>query len=153
MITKVSLVSVWVLDQDAALSFYTDVLGFEVREDIRLAEDFRWLTVGHPSQPELQLHLTTPGPPLPDELQEAIRRSLRAGTMPGIGVDVDDCQATYTELSDKGVTFLQPPSERPYGVEAVMRDNSGNWLVMVEHRDFDPDALTPESVQGDGLQF
>lgn len=153
MITKVSLVSVWVQDQDAALAFYTDVLGFEVREDIRLADDFRWLTVGHPSQPELQLHLTTPGPPLPDDLQEAIRRSLSSGTMPGIGVDVDDCQAAYDALVAKGVTFLQPPSERPYGVEAVLRDNSGNWLVMVEQRDFDPEELTPENVQGEGLKF
>ena len=64
MITNVSLVSVWVKDQDASLAFYTDVLGFEVGDDVRLAEDFRWLTVVHPSQPELHLHLTTPGPPL-----------------------------------------------------------------------------------------
>ncbi len=152
MITHISLISVWVKDQDASLAFYTDILGFEVREDIHLAEDFRWLTVMHPSQPEIQIHLTTPGPPLPDELQDAIRRSLDNGTMPGIGLSVDDCQATYADLQAKGVTFIQPPSERPYGVEAVMRDNSGNWLVMVEEREFDPSTLTPESVQGDAIK-
>lgn len=147
MITNVSLVSVWVKDQDASLAFYTDVLGFEVREDIRLAEDFRWLTVGHPSQPELNLHLTTTGPPLSDELQASINRSLDAGGMPGIGLTVDDCRATYEELSAKGVTFLQEPAERPYGVEALLRDNSGNWIVMVEHRDFDPGSLTRDQIE------
>lgn len=44
----------------------------------------------------------------------------------------DECRKTYEELSAKGVDFVQPPSERPYGVKAVMRDNSGNWLVLVE---------------------
>lgn len=146
MITNVSLISVWVTDQDESLAFYTDVLGFEVGEDFHLAEDFRWLTVVHPSQPELSLHLTTPGPPLSPELQDSIRRSLDAGTMPGIGVNVDDCQATYDDLSAKGVVFLQEPAERPYGVEALLRDNSGNWIVLVEPRAFSPEELTPESV-------
>jgi catechol 2,3-dioxygenase-like lactoylglutathione lyase family enzyme len=147
MITNVSLVSVWVKDQDASLAFYTDVLGFEVGEDIRLAEDFRWLTVVHPSQPELALHLTTPGPPLSEELQAAIGRALDAGGMPGIGVTVDDCRATHADLVAKGVTFLQEPAERPYGVEALLRDNSGNWIVMVEHRDFDPSTLTRDQIE------
>jgi predicted enzyme related to lactoylglutathione lyase len=58
--------------------------------------------------------------------------------MHGLGLNVDDCQKTYEELSARGVEFLQPPSERPYGVEAVCRDNSGNWLVLVEPRDYTP---------------
>lgn len=148
MITNVSLVSVWVKDQDASLAFYTDVLGFEVGDDVQLGEDFRWLTVVHPNQPELHLHLTTPGPPLSDELQDSIRRSLDAGGMPGVGLTVDDCRATYEELKAKGVVFLQEPSERPYGVEALLRDNSGNWMVLVEPRDFDPAALTREELEG-----
>lgn len=141
-ITETSLVSVWVKDQDESLAFYTDVLGFETGDDIRLAEDFRWLTVRHPNQPELHLHLTTAGPPLQDDLVDAINRALDSGAMPGIGVTVDDCRKTYEELSAKGVTFLQEPAERPYGVEALMRDNSGNWIVLVEHRDYDPEAMT-----------
>ena len=150
MITNVSLVSAWVKDQDASLAFYTDVLGFEVGDDVRLAENFRWLTVVHPNQPELHLHLTTPGPPLSDELQSAILRSLDAGGMPGVGLTVDDCRATFRELSAKGVTFLAEPAERPYGVEALLRDNSGNWLVMVERRAFDPDALTRDQLDDAG---
>lgn len=141
-ITGTSLISVWVKDQDESLAFYTDTLGFEVGDDIRLAEDFRWLTVRHPEQPELHLHLTTAGPPLSDDLVGAINKALDTGAMPGIGVTVDDCRKTYDELCAKGVTFLQEPAERPYGVEALMRDNSGNWIVMVEHREFDPDRMT-----------
>ena len=151
MITNVSLVSVWVKDQDASLAFYTDVLGFEVGDDIQLAENFRWLTVVHPNQPELHLHLTTPGPPLSDELQQAIHRALDGGGMPGVGLTVDDCRATYEQLKAKGVTFLQEPAERPYGVEALLRDNSGNWMVMVERRPYDPDAMTVEDLEGAGL--
>jgi catechol 2,3-dioxygenase-like lactoylglutathione lyase family enzyme len=106
MITNISLVTVYCLDQDAARNYYVDVLGFEPRTDITMGEGFRWVTVGHPSQPELEVTLMLPGPPL--------------------------------EPDAKGVTFLQEPSDRPYGVEAVMRDVSGNWLVLVEPREFTP---------------
>lgn len=146
MIKNVNLVSVWVKDQDASLAFYTDVLGFEVGDDIALAEGFRWLTVVHPNQPELHLHLTTPGPPLSDELQTSITRALDSGAMPGVGLSVDDCQATYAELRAKGVEFIREPAERPYGVEALIRDNSGNWLVLVEAREFDPEQITPDDI-------
>ena len=52
--------------------------------------------------------------------------------MGGLGLHVDDCRKTYEELTAQGVEFLQEPAERPYGVEAIIRDNSGNWLVLVE---------------------
>jgi catechol 2,3-dioxygenase-like lactoylglutathione lyase family enzyme len=136
MITNVSLMSVWVRDLDESLAFYTEKLGFEKRDDITLAPDFRWVTVGHPSQPELQLHLTTPSRPLPDHLIEAMRRAQAEGGLPGVGLQVDDCRATHRDLVAKGVEFLQEPQDRPYGVEALMRDNSGNWLVLVEPREF-----------------
>jgi catechol 2,3-dioxygenase-like lactoylglutathione lyase family enzyme len=136
MITNVSLVSVWVQDLDASLAFYTDVLGFEARDDITLGADFRWVTVGHASQPELQLHLTTPSSPLSDDLVGALIRAQAEGGLPGVGLHVDDCRATYEELSGKGVEFIQEPQDRPYGVEALMRDNSGNWLVLIEPREF-----------------
>jgi catechol 2,3-dioxygenase-like lactoylglutathione lyase family enzyme len=136
MITNVSLVSVWVTDIDAALAFYTDVLGFEARDDIQLGEDFRWVTVGHPSQPELDLHLTTPSAPLSEDLIAALKRAQAEGGLPAVGLHVEDCRATHRELVAKGVEFIQEPQERPYGVEALMRDNSGNWLVLVEPRRF-----------------
>lgn len=143
MITNISLVSVWVQDIDESLAFYTDVLGFEAKDDLRLGEDFRWCTVGHQSQPELQVHLTTPSKPLSDDLIAAMVRAQSEGGMPGIGLRVDDCRATYEELKAKGVEFLQPPEERPYGIEALMRDNSGNWMVLVEAREY-----TPEDFEG-----
>ena len=138
MITNVSLVTVYCLDQDKARDFYVDVLGFEARTDITMGEGFRWLTVSHPRQPELEVTLMVPGPPLAPDAADFYRRQLEKGEMGGLGLRVDDCRKTFEELSAKGVTFLQEPSDRPYGVEAVMRDNSGNWLVLVESKDFKP---------------
>jgi catechol 2,3-dioxygenase-like lactoylglutathione lyase family enzyme len=138
MITNVSLTTVYCLDQDKARDFYVDVLGFEPRTDVTLGEGFRWLTVGHPSQPELDVTLMVPGPPLDPDAAEYVRRQLEKGGMGGIGLQVDDCRKTHAELVAKGVTFLQEPADRPYGVEAVMRDVSGNWLVLVEPREFAP---------------
>ena len=132
MISNISLLTLWVTDQDAARDFYVDVLGFEARTDQTLGDGFRWVTVGHPAQPELEVTLMVPGPPLDPEMATAIQRSLAKGRMGGFGLTTDNCQQTYEELSAKGVEFAQPPSARPYGVEAVMRDNSGNWLVLVE---------------------
>jgi catechol 2,3-dioxygenase-like lactoylglutathione lyase family enzyme len=135
MITNVSLVTVYCLDQDQARDFYVDVLGFEPRIDVTMDDGYRWVTVGHASQPELELTLMTPGPPLDSDAADFVRRQLDKGQMGGVGLHVDDCHQTFTELSGKGVTFLQEPADRPYGVEAVMRDNSGNWLVLVEPND------------------
>lgn len=146
MITNVSIVSVWVTDLDESLAFYTDVLGFEKGDDVQLGDDFRWLTVVHPQQPELHLHLSTPGPPLSPELVEAMQRAQADGGLPGVGLNVDDCRKTWEELSAKGVEFLQEPTDRPYGVETVMRDNSGNWIVLVEPKEFDPDSMTREDI-------
>lgn len=140
MITNVSLTTVYCLDQDAARDFYVDVLGFEPRSDVTMGPDFRWVTVGHPSQPELELTLMVPGPPLAPDAADFIRRQLEKGEWGGVGLSVDDCRKTFEDLSAKGVVFLQEPSERPYGVEALCRDNSGNWLVLVEPRAFDPSA-------------
>jgi catechol 2,3-dioxygenase-like lactoylglutathione lyase family enzyme len=138
MISNVSLFTLWVTDQDEAKRFYVDVLGFEERSDVRMGDAYRWVTVGHPSQPELDVTLMIPGPPLDDDMAGAVRRALAAGSMGGFGLATDDCRKTYEELTAKGVEFVQEPSERPYGVEAVARDNSGNWLVIVERKDFDP---------------
>jgi catechol 2,3-dioxygenase-like lactoylglutathione lyase family enzyme len=139
MILNVSLVTLYCLDQSAARDFYVQNLGFEPRTDVTMGEGFRWVTIGHPSQPELEVTLMLPGPPLSPEAADFVRGQLESGQMGGLGLRVDDCHKTYEELSSHGVTFVQEPSDRPYGVEAVMRDNSGNWLVLVE-----PKAFTAE---------
>jgi catechol 2,3-dioxygenase-like lactoylglutathione lyase family enzyme len=138
MITNISIVSVFVKDVDESYAFYTETLGFQPKDDITLGEGYRWCTVVHPSQPELMVNLSVPGPPLAPDLVEAMKRAQAEGGLPGLGLTVDDCQRTYEELSAKGVEFLQKPEKRPYGVEALCRDNSGNWLVLVEPSEYSP---------------
>ncbi|MFC5141687.1 VOC family protein [Actinomycetospora rhizophila] len=142
MITNISLVTLYVTDQDDAKKFYCDVMGFVEGTDVQMGEGFRWVTVKHPRQPELEVTLMVPGPPLNEEMAGAVRRALASGTMGGFGLTTDDCRAEYERLSELGVAFTQEPSERPYGVEAVMRDISGNWLVLVEPRAFSPEDFS-----------
>lgn len=124
--------TIWVLDQDEALDFYTRRLGFEVSTDARL-DGFRWLTVSSPSQRDHELILLEPGPPMMDEPTAAQVRGLVAKGVLGPGAfDVDDCAGAFAELSARGVTFLSEPAERPYGIEATLRDNSGNWFSLTE---------------------
>jgi catechol 2,3-dioxygenase-like lactoylglutathione lyase family enzyme len=135
MITRLSHTTVYVLDQDEAKAFYTEKLGFEVRDDVRM-DDFRWLTVGPKDQPDLRIVLMPiGGGPTTDEQDAKHLRALVAKGALGAGVmRTDDCQATYKELSARGVDFVQEPAERPYGVEAVFRDNSGNWFSLTQPR-------------------
>ncbi|WP_040838479.1 VOC family protein [Nocardia brevicatena] len=145
-IKNISLVTVYVTDQDEAKKWYTEVLGFVETSDMQMGENgFRWVTVTHPDHRELEVTLMVPGPPLDENLAEAIRRSLNSGTHGSLGLSTDNCQKAYEELSAKGVEFVQPPSDRPYGVEAVFRDNSGNWLVLVEPKEFDPRQAAMEA--------
>ena len=138
MITNVSLTTVYCLDQDATRDFYVDKLGFVANTDVTMGDDYRWLTINHPDQPELELTLMVPGPPLDEEAAAFFRRQLEKGQLGGLGLRVDDCRKTHQELVEKGVEFLQEPADRPYGVEAVIRDNAGNWLVLVERKAFTP---------------
>jgi catechol 2,3-dioxygenase-like lactoylglutathione lyase family enzyme len=137
MITNVSLATIWVTDQDEAKAFYIDKLGFIEASDITMGDGYRWLTVCHPDHPELELTLMRPGPPLDDESAAAVRRMVDKGAFNAVGLATDDCRKTHEELVARGVTFVQEPADRPYGVEAILRDNSGNWLVLVERKPFD----------------
>lgn len=83
MITNVSLQTVWVTDVDAAKDFYVNTLGFAEGDDVTMG-DFRWCTVHHPGQPDLELALMVPGPPLDDEDAEFVRRALAKGSMSGV---------------------------------------------------------------------
>ena len=132
MITRLSHTTIWVLDQDEALDFYKDKLGFTVGTDSRM-DDFRWLTVIPPGQPDHELILLEPGPPMMDAETGAQVKELVAKGVLGPGVfGTDDCHATYAELTERGVRFLTEPSERFYGIEATLRDNSGNWFSMTQ---------------------
>ncbi len=137
MIQRLSHVTVWVLDQDAAYDFYVNKLGFDVRTDARMDNGFRWLTVGPKGQPDLEIALmpTAPGPMMDQESSDALRALVRKGVL-GAGVfETADCRQTYEELKGKGVEFTQPPTERFYGIEALLKDNSGNWFSMSQRKE------------------
>jgi catechol 2,3-dioxygenase-like lactoylglutathione lyase family enzyme len=143
MITNVSLATVWVTDQDEAKAFYIEKLGFREATDVSMGDGYRWLSVCHPDHPELELTLMLPGPPLDEEDAAAFRRMLDKGSLGAVGLATDDCHKTYEELIAKGVTFIQEPADRPYGIEAILRDNSGNWLVLVEPKPINPGDFAP----------
>jgi predicted enzyme related to lactoylglutathione lyase len=136
---KVSNVQLWVHDQEEALAFYTQKLGWEVRADVTLPEmgDFRWLTVSPPEQEDLSVVLMAiPGPPVFEEETASMVRELMArGVASPIFLTTDDIQASYEELKARGVEFVDTPEERPYGIDASLRDPSGNQLRLTQVRD------------------
>ncbi|MFH9419850.1 VOC family protein [Streptomyces sp. NPDC017529] len=138
MIKGLAITTVWVLDQDRAKEFYTQKLGLEVRTDMRMGgeDGMRWLTVGAKDQPDVQLTLMVPGPPGMDPESGAALRQLVGKGLMGAGVlATDDVMADYAALKAKGVEFLQEPQERPYGTEAIFRDDSGNWFSLTQRNE------------------
>jgi catechol 2,3-dioxygenase-like lactoylglutathione lyase family enzyme len=134
MIKKMSHATIFVTDQEQALEFYRDKLGFEVHTDAMVGEDFRWLTLNTKDQPDFEIVLMEPkaGMLMDEETADQLRALLAKGVM-GAGVfNTDDCQATYDDLTSKGVTFVAPPATRFYGVEAIFKDNSGNWFSLMQ---------------------
>lgn len=127
---RISNAQVWVHDQEEALAFYTEKLGFEVRADVRLPElgDFRWLTVAPPGPDEIAIVLMAiPDEPLfTAETQAQIRAVMGKGVASGIFLTTDDVHASYEQLKARGVEFTEPPEERPYGIDCGFRDPSGN---------------------------
>lgn len=128
------MATVWVLDQDSAKRFFTEKLGLEERYDFTMGEGgMRWVTVSAKGQPDLQLTLMVPGPPMLDpESAESLKALIAKGVMGAGAFTTDDCHGDYTRLSEKGVEFVQPPKRRPYGIEAIFRDDSGNWYSLTE---------------------
>jgi catechol 2,3-dioxygenase-like lactoylglutathione lyase family enzyme len=136
---KIANAQLWVHDQDEALEFYTKKLGMEVRADVTVAEmgNFRWLTVGPPGQEDVSLVLMAiPGPPAFDaEFARQIRDLMFKGGTSTVFLTTEDCRATYKELLDRGVEFVQEPTEQPYGVDTGFRDPSGNNIRLTEIHD------------------
>ena len=121
-------------DLDRAIAYYRDKLGFKVHTDAMVGEDFRWLTMCTDDQPDFEIVLLEPKPGMmmDEETTKQLRAVMQKGVL-GAGVfNTDDCRATYEELKAKGVQFLSEPAERPYGVEAVFKDNSGNWFSLTQ---------------------
>lgn len=134
MIQRMSHATIFVTNQDQALEFYRDKLGFKVHTDANVGPDFRWLTMCTNDQPDFEIILMEPKPGmLMDEETANTVRSLLAKGVLGAGVfNTNDCRGTYEEMKAKGVQFTSEPAERPYGIEAVFRDNSGNWFSLTQ---------------------
>lgn len=134
MIKRYSHAPVWVLDQDSAKRFYTETLGFQVRSDATM-DGLRWLTVGPKDQPDFEIILAKPGPPMvDDEAAKSISALVARGQLGAEVMETDDCRRTYEELRKRGVPFLQEPADRPYAIEAVFRDDPGNWFSLTQRK-------------------
>src|SRR6266516_8133528 len=133
---KLSNAQVWVHDQDEALAFYTQKLGWEVRADVTLSElgNFRWLTVGPAGQPDVAVVLMKiPGQPvMDDETAEQVRTLMAKGFAGTVFLTTDDVWADYEELKGRGVEFTEEPEERPYGIDSGFRDPSGNSFRLTQ---------------------
>jgi uncharacterized glyoxalase superfamily protein PhnB len=132
MAIKVTSAQLWVHDQEEALDFWTNKVGFEVRADISMPElgDFRWLTVGAPGQEDFAIALLAiPGPPVMDEdTKKQVEDLMSKGFSGSVFLNADDVQASYEGLRGRGVEFTEAPSERPYGIDSEFRDPSGNTI-------------------------
>jgi uncharacterized glyoxalase superfamily protein PhnB len=133
---KITTAQLWVHDQDEALEFYTQKLGFEVRSDVTLAElgNFRWLTVGPAGQDDLSIVLMAiPGAPVMDDESAAkVRDLMSKGFAGAVFLETDDCRASYEDLKSRGVEFTEEPEERPYGIDTGFRDPSGNSIRLTQ---------------------
>jgi uncharacterized glyoxalase superfamily protein PhnB len=127
---RITNTQVWVHDQEEALAFYTEKLGFEVRSDVTLPEmgDFRWLAVAPPGDEEISIVLMAiPGEPMfTAETRGQIEALMAKGVSSGIFLTTDDFYASYEQLKARGVEFNEEPEERPYGIDCGFRDPSGN---------------------------
>lgn len=134
MTQGIQVAGLYVHDQDEALKFYVEKLGFRVHTDARNG-DYRWLTVQHPDQPDFQLGLFRPQPPTVDDATaRSLLEAVAKGAMPPLVLVVDDCKAAYGAMHKRGVEFTQEPVARYGSVDASFRDPSGNGWKLIQAR-------------------
>ncbi len=141
---KIANAHFWVHDADEALAFYTRTLGWEVRSDVSMEEwNFRWLVVAPPGQEDVGLVLMNiPGPPMFDDATRSQLAELIAkGAVGSLFLETDDCQASYDDLSARGVVFNDPPTPQPYGIDTSFRDPSGNNIRLTQVLEFSMDRV------------
>jgi len=123
-------------DHDKAIAFYRDALGLEVRNDVGW-EGMRWVTVGSPLQPDVDIVLE---PPLADPNasaadRQAVAELLAKGLLRGVIFRTEDCDATFESIRAAGAEVLQEPTDQPYGVrDCAFRDPAGNMLRFTQPR-------------------
>jgi hypothetical protein len=142
MILGLGISTVWTFDQQRTKTFFTEKLDFEVRNEISMG-DMTWITVGAKEQTDVELALMSlDGPGLDPESAEALKRLVSKGVVGAGAFRTDDCRGDYETFRARGVEFLQSPQERPYGIEAIFRDDNGNWYSLTqrsEELDFSKD--------------
>ena len=122
-------------DPDAALAFYRDTLGFEVRDDVGYG-GMRWLTVGPAGQPDVSLVLEPPGadPGLTDDERRTIAEMMAKGTYARVLLATRDLAAVFATIQAGGAEVVQEPTDQPYGVrDCAVRDPAGN-LIRIQER-------------------
>lgn len=121
-------------DPEAALAFYRDTLGFEVRNDVGY-EGMRWLTVGPPGQPDTSIVLTPPAvdPGVTEEERQTITEMMAKGTYGGINLATPDVDETFAKLQAGDAEVVQEPTDQPYGIrDCAFRDPAGNMIRIFE---------------------
>ncbi|MFF7543601.1 VOC family protein [Streptomyces canus] len=135
MIQGLGIATVWTFDQQRTKAFFTDKLDFEVRSEVSMGE-MTWVTVSAKEQQGVELALMSlDGPGLDPESAEALKKLVGKGVMGAGAFRTDDCRGDYETFRARGVEFIQEPQERPYGIEAIFRDDSGNWYSLTQRRE------------------
>ena len=130
MITMLKIVGLMVHDQEEALRFYTEKLGFVKRTDLQMGP-MRWVTISPSAEEMVEISLIKPDPAMHGaERAQALTEQI--GKAPTWSYSVDDARRTYEELLAKGVKFQSKPEEQPYGIEAVCEDLYGNTISLVQ---------------------
>jgi len=150
MLKRITHTFMYVLDQDEALDFYVGKLGMVINTDADLG-NMRWLTVALPNEPELELALMVPGPPVHDDATvEQLRELIAKGAGNGVIFQTDDCRGTYERLKAEGVEFTQEPVERFYGTDCALRDPFGNPLRITQPPDGPVVVPSKEDLEASG---
>src|SRR3954454_3452198 len=133
---RIPIIALGVLDQDRALQFYTESLGFTVTEDMDFGGEMRWIILAPPGPPGQKVLREGVGPPIVVQETAVQTDALIANGVGGtLFLQVDDCRKTFDDLVTKGVEVIQEPMERFYGIDAAFRDDSGNHIRMTQRVD------------------
>jgi predicted enzyme related to lactoylglutathione lyase len=122
-------------DHDKAIEFYRDVLGFEVRKDVR-AYGMRWTTVGPPSQPDINIVLEPPAadPGISPSDREALSDLLAKGLLRGLNFSTPDVDGIFDRVQATGADVVQEPMDQSYGRDCAFRDPAGNMIRIIQSR-------------------